>query len=58
MTGWLAGTLGYPAAFALITGVIVLLPLLAPALRRPSPDARAPLAPKDHEEPVDRCLPA
>ncbi|RVX37948.1 fucose permease [Nonomuraea polychroma] len=56
VTGWLADTLGYPAAFALITGVIVLLPLLAPALRRPSPDARAPLAPKDHEEPVDRCL--
>ncbi|MGI5283046.1 MFS transporter [Nonomuraea polychroma] len=58
VTGWLAGTLGYPAAFALITGVIVLLPLLAPALRRPAPGVPAPFALKDHEEPVDRCLPA
>ncbi|WP_188194516.1 MFS transporter [Nonomuraea sp. SYSU D8015] len=37
VTGWVAGALNYPTAFALITAVVVLLPLLAPALR-PSPD--------------------
>ncbi|MFG6191016.1 MFS transporter [Nonomuraea sp. JJY05] len=38
VTGWVAGALGYPAAFALITCVVVLLTLLAPVLRpsRPS----------------------
>ncbi|MEV4574471.1 MFS transporter [Nonomuraea jabiensis] len=33
VTGWVAGALGYPAAFALITCVVVLLTLLAPVLR-------------------------
>ncbi|MET7334142.1 MFS transporter [Nonomuraea sp. NPDC005650] len=36
VTGWVAGGLSYPAAFAMITGVVVLLALLAPVLR-PSP---------------------
>ncbi|MEV4116372.1 MFS transporter [Nonomuraea sp. NPDC049695] len=36
VTGGVAGALSYPAAFALITGVVVLLTLLAPVLR-PSP---------------------
>ncbi|MFF4617505.1 MFS transporter [Nonomuraea jabiensis] len=33
VTGWVAGALSYPAAFALITCVVVLLTLLAPVLR-------------------------
>ncbi|MEV0384232.1 MFS transporter [Nonomuraea sp. NPDC050643] len=33
VTGWVAGGLSYPAAFAVITAVVVLLTLLAPALR-------------------------
>ncbi|MBB5778252.1 MFS transporter [Nonomuraea jabiensis] len=33
VTGWVAGALGYPTAFALITCVVVLLTLLAPVLR-------------------------
>ncbi|MEV4017165.1 MFS transporter [Nonomuraea angiospora] len=43
VTGWVAGALGYPAAFALITCVVVLLTLLAPVLRpsRTSPSAGA-----------------
>ncbi|WP_433439341.1 MFS transporter [Nonomuraea sp. CA-141351] len=38
VTGWVAGALSYPTAFALITAVVVLLTLLAPVLRR-SPDS-------------------
>ncbi|MEW1842504.1 MFS transporter [Nonomuraea angiospora] len=43
VTGWVAGALSYPAAFALITCVIVLLTLLAPVLRpsRTSPSEGA-----------------
>ncbi|MEV4177313.1 MFS transporter [Nonomuraea sp. NPDC049709] len=33
VTGWVAGGLSYPAAFALITGVVVVLTLLAQVLR-------------------------
>ncbi|MEV6865544.1 MFS transporter [Streptosporangium subroseum] len=36
VTGWVAGGLSYPAAFAMVTGVMVLLTLLAPVLR-PAP---------------------
>ncbi|WP_214326560.1 MFS transporter [Nonomuraea sediminis] len=39
VTGWVAGGLSYPAAFAMITGVAALLALLAPVLR-PQPAAR------------------
>ncbi|MFI7639420.1 MFS transporter [Nonomuraea sp. NPDC049400] len=39
VTGWVAGALSYPAAFAMITGVVVLLTLLAPVLR-PSPTSQ------------------
>lgn len=39
VTGWVAGGLSYPAAFAMITGVAVLLALLAPVLR-PHPATR------------------
>jgi fucose permease len=38
VTGWVAGGVSYPAAFAMITGVVVLLTLLAPVLR-PAPAA-------------------
>ncbi|MFC7646505.1 hypothetical protein ACFQX6_42445 [Streptosporangium lutulentum] len=38
VTGWVAGGVSYPAAFAMITGVMVLLTLLAPVLR-PAPAA-------------------
>uniref|UniRef100_UPI003F49A7FB MFS transporter n=1 Tax=Nonomuraea bangladeshensis TaxID=404385 RepID=UPI003F49A7FB len=43
VTGWVAGALSYPAAFALITCVVVLLTLLAPVLRpsRTSPSQGA-----------------
>jgi MFS family permease len=40
VTGWVAGALNYPTAFALITGVIALLTLLAPVLR-PAPQKPA-----------------
>ncbi|GAA3603578.1 MFS transporter [Nonomuraea rosea] len=48
VTGWVAGGLSYPAAFAMITGVMVILTLLAQALR-PSAGAspQAPLAPEE-----------
>ncbi|SDL86792.1 MFS transporter [Nonomuraea jiangxiensis] len=43
VTGWVAGGLSYPAAFAMITGVVLLLGLLAPALRpAPKPLVRTP----------------
>ncbi|REF00086.1 MFS transporter [Thermomonospora umbrina] len=41
VTGWAAGTLSYPTAFGLITGVVVLMTLSAGALR-PRPQAPAP----------------
>lgn len=46
VTGWVAGGLSYPAAFAVITGVVVLLTLLAPAVR-PSSSATAPAPVRD-----------
>jgi MFS family permease len=49
VTGWVAGGLSYPAAFAMITGVMVALTLLAQALR-PSAGA-SPQAPLATEEP-------
>ncbi|MEW9547766.1 MFS transporter [Nonomuraea sp. NPDC050783] len=47
VTGWLAGAFGYPAAFAFVTAVVLLLPFLAPALR-PAPPAPLPLPRDDH----------
>ncbi|GLW07031.1 MFS transporter [Microtetraspora sp. NBRC 13810] len=44
VTGWVAGGVSYPAAFAMITGVAVLLTLLAPVLR-PAPAVRPPAVP-------------
>ena len=43
ITGWIAGSASYPTAFAVITGVIVVLVLLAPVMR-PAPTA-APIEP-------------
>ncbi|MFC5831090.1 MFS transporter [Nonomuraea insulae] len=43
VTGWVAGGLSYPAAFGVITGVVLLLTLLAPVVRpsaRTSPSVR------------------
>ncbi|MEV5498813.1 MFS transporter [Nonomuraea fuscirosea] len=48
VTGWVAGGLSYPAAFAVITGVVVLLTLLAPAVR-PSSSATAPAPVRDEQ---------
>ncbi|MEV4396018.1 MFS transporter [Nonomuraea sp. NPDC049607] len=39
LTGWVAGSVSYPAAFTLVTGVLVALTVLAPVLR-PRPAAR------------------
>ncbi|MGW2158750.1 MFS transporter [Nonomuraea sp. NPDC001699] len=39
LTGWVAGSVSYPAAFTLVTGVLVALTALAPVLR-PRPAAR------------------
>ncbi|MEU5879860.1 MFS transporter [Spirillospora sp. NPDC047279] len=40
VTGWAAGAVSYPAAFAMITGVVVVMTLLAGVMRqRPLPDA-------------------
>jgi MFS family permease len=47
VTGWVAGGLSYPAAFAMVTGVMVLLTLLAPVLR-PTPAAGPHAAPLAH----------
>ncbi|MGP3920147.1 hypothetical protein [Nonomuraea sp. 10N515B] len=55
VTGWLADTLGYPTAFALITGVVALLILLAPALRRRAKNVPTP---EEREDPVESPLPA
>lgn len=38
VTGWVAGGVSYPAAFAMITGVAVLMTLLAPVLRTALPE--------------------
>ena len=47
VTGWVAGGVSYPAAFAMVTGVMVLLTLLAPVLR-PAPAADPHTAPLAH----------
>ncbi|MFF0247640.1 MFS transporter [Streptosporangium sandarakinum] len=49
VTGWIADGLSYPAAFGVITGVIVLVPLLAAALRpRTATSTPEPAAPAGH----------
>ncbi|MFC4115941.1 MFS transporter [Nonomuraea zeae] len=54
VTGWVAGGLSYPAAFAMITGVIVVLTLLAQVLRpSPSGASRPALAEDGHRASVE-----
>ncbi|WP_052423682.1 MFS transporter [Nonomuraea candida] len=48
VTGWLAGGLSYPVAFAVITGVVVTMTLFAHVLRT-SPDAGRQASPGRHE---------
>ncbi|MEV0198169.1 MFS transporter [Nonomuraea sp. NPDC050691] len=40
VTGWIAGAVSYPVAFAVITAVVAPVTLLAPALREKDPDSR------------------
>ncbi|MCK2219570.1 MFS transporter [Actinomadura sp. ATCC 31491] len=49
VTGWLAGAFGYPAAFAFITAVVLLLPFLAPVLRPAAPRPLDPAGPAEED---------